>query len=49
MRLELAVLPTWLVIQRHNPIEHDESEAKSERRDEEHGVVQNVNVVGKGT
>lgn len=43
------MLPTWLVIQRHNPIEHDESEAKSERRDEEHGVVQNVNVVGKGT
>lgn len=45
----LAVLPTWLVIQRHNPIEHDENEAKSERGDEEHGVVQNVNVVGKGT
>ena len=45
------MLPTWLVIQRHTPIEHDKNEARSESQsqDEEQGVVQSVNVAGKGS
>lgn len=42
------MLPTWLVVQGHTPIEHDKNEARSESRDEERGVVQSVNVAGKG-
>ena len=44
------MLPTWLVVQRHSPIEHDKTEARSENQseDKEQGGVQNVNVVGKG-
>lgn len=42
------MLPTWLVVQRHAPIEHDKNEAISESQDEEQGTVQGVNVVGKG-
>ncbi|OJJ85393.1 uncharacterized protein ASPGLDRAFT_123992 [Aspergillus glaucus CBS 516.65] len=47
--LGLAVLPTWLVIQRHTPIEHDKNETRSESQsqDEEQGVVESVNVAGK--
>ncbi|ODM15444.1 hypothetical protein SI65_09047 [Aspergillus cristatus] len=47
--LGFAVLPTWLVVQRHTPIEHDKNETRNESRDEEQGVVQSVNVAGKGT
>lgn len=44
-------MPTWLVVQRHTPIEHDKNEARSEgqSQDEEQGAVQSVNVTGKGT
>ena len=42
------MLPTWLVVQRHIPIENVENEASSEIQDEERGVVEGVNVVGKG-
>lgn len=43
-------MPTWLVVQRHIPIEHDKNEAigESQSRDEEQGVVQSANVAGKG-
>lgn len=42
------MLPTWIVIQRHTPIEHGEDEATRERQDEEQGSVETVEVADKG-
>lgn len=48
MTLVLSVLPTWLVIKGHTPIEHSETEVTSEGQDEEQGSVETVKVADKG-
>lgn len=44
------MLPTWLVVQRHSPIEHDKTEARSENQseDKEQGLCKMLMLLGKG-
>ncbi|KAI5302426.1 hypothetical protein KEM56_000704 [Ascosphaera pollenicola] len=47
--LGLAVVPSWLVIQGHTPIEHDRNETITSQDNDEEKAIENYNISEKGT